>query len=48
MKHNLMGKDKIENLGFSDVNSWENETEVNVFDDLLEEEKFVQEASRDR
>jgi len=28
MKHNLMGKDKIENLGFSDVNSWENETEV--------------------
>lgn len=43
-----MGKDKIENLGFSDVNSWENETEVNVFYDLLEEEKFVQEASRDR
>jgi hypothetical protein len=23
-----MGKDKIENLGFSEVNSWENETEV--------------------
>jgi len=25
MKHNLMGKEKIENLGFSEVNSMDNE-----------------------
>jgi len=48
MKHNLMGKEKIENLGFSEVNSFENETEVRMqLDDLLEEKKFVQEVSRD-
>ena len=28
MKHNLMGKEKIENLGFDEVNSWENEEKV--------------------
>lgn len=35
MKHNLMGKDKIENLGYTDVNSFENEEQVsfqNFFD----------------
>ena len=35
MKHNLMGKEKIENLGFDEVNSWENEEKVsddNLFD----------------
>ena len=31
MKHNLMGKEKIENLGFTQVNSFENETEVTFF-----------------
>ena len=25
MKHGLMGKDKIENLGFTQVNTWDNE-----------------------
>ena len=28
MKHNLMGKEKIENLGFDQVNSWDNEEKV--------------------
>ena len=28
MKHNLMGKEKIENLGFDEVNSYENEESV--------------------
>ena len=28
MKHNLMGKEKIENLGFDEVNSWDNEEKV--------------------
>ena len=28
MKHNLMGKEKIENLGFDQVNSYENEENV--------------------
>ena len=30
MKHNLMGKEKIENLGFDDVNTWDNEEKVSV------------------
>jgi hypothetical protein len=25
MKHNLMGKEKIENLGYTEVNSYDNE-----------------------
>ena len=28
MKHNLMGKEKIENLGFDQVNSWDTEEKV--------------------
>ena len=28
MKHNLMGKEKIEHLGFDEVNSWDNEEKV--------------------
>ncbi len=28
MKHGLMGKEKIENLGFTDVNSWDSEKTV--------------------
>ena len=28
MKHNLMGKEKIENLGFDEVNSWDTEEKV--------------------
>ena len=35
MKHNLMGKEKIENLGFDEVNSWENEEKVSD-DDLFD------------
>jgi len=30
MKHGLMGKEKIENLGFSTVNTYENEGEVSA------------------
>ena len=30
MKHNLMGKEKIENLGFDQVNSWDNEEKVRL------------------
>ena len=30
MKHNLMGKEKIENLGFDTVNSWDNEEKVSI------------------
>ena len=30
MKHNLMGKEKIENLGFDQVNSWDNEEKVSL------------------
>jgi cytochrome c oxidase assembly protein subunit 19 len=28
MKHNLMGKEKIENLGYTEVNTYENEEQV--------------------
>ena len=28
MKHGLMGKEKIENLGYTQVNSWDNEENV--------------------
>ena len=28
MKHNLMGKEKIENLGYTEVNSYDNEEQV--------------------
>lgn len=31
MKHGLMGKEKIENLGFTEVNSWTTEENVNIF-----------------
>ena len=30
MKHNLMGKEKIENLGYSEVNTFENEEAVSL------------------
>lgn len=30
MKHNLMGKEKIENLGYSEVNTYENEEAVSL------------------
>ena len=38
MKHNLMGQEKIENLGFSEVNTWETEEQVSlssIFDKLF-------------
>jgi len=28
MKHNLMNKEKIENLGYTEVNTYENEEQV--------------------
>ena len=31
MKHNLMGKEKIENLGFDQVNSYDNEEKVSFY-----------------
>lgn len=30
MKHGLMGKEKIENLGFSQINTWETEEQVKI------------------
>ena len=41
MKHNLMGQEKIENLGFSEVNTWETEEQVSlsfIFDKVCLEE----------
>lgn len=48
MKHNLMGKEKIENLGFGGVNSYENEKEVSfiVFLTFSEKNSDVQEVDR--
>ena len=57
MKHNLMGKEKIENLGFDQVNSYDNEERVSLsasqpysycFQCGAEEERLVQETGRDR
>ena len=35
MKHNLMGKEKIENLGFDQVNSYDNEERVSLSASLI-------------
>jgi hypothetical protein len=44
MKHNLMGKEKIENLGFDEVNSFENEEQRkrNLFRKLVEIDKMAE------
>lgn len=44
MKHNLMGKDKIENLGFSEVNSYDNEEQRKraLFKKLCEIDKMAE------
>ena len=41
MKHNLMGKEKIENLGFDQVNSWDNEEMVSRKKPLLYEKMMT-------
>jgi cytochrome c oxidase assembly protein subunit 19 len=53
MKHNLMGKEKIENLGYTEVNTYENEEQVSPrllspYIDNLAQKIFVQEDMRDR
>lgn len=35
MKHGLMGKDKIENLGYTAVNNWDNEENVSILSQLI-------------
>lgn len=44
MKHGLMGKEKIENLGFSEVNSWDNEEKRkrDLFRKLCEIDKMAE------
>ena len=44
MKHNLMGKEKIENLGFDQVNSWDNEEKRkrDLFRKLVEIDKMAE------
>ena len=44
MKHNLMGREKIENLGFDKVNSWENEEQrkKDLFTKLVEIDKMAE------
>ena len=44
MKHNLMGKEKIENLGFDEVNSWDNEEKRkrDLFRKLVEVDKMAE------
>ena len=44
MKHNLMGKDKIENLGYIPVNSYENEEQrkKDLFRKLVEIDKMAE------
>jgi hypothetical protein len=44
MKHNLMGKDKIENLGYTPVNSYENEEQrkKDLFRKLVEIDKMAE------
>ena len=44
MKHNLMGKDKIENLGFTEMNSIETEEERKkaLFKKLCEIDKMAE------
>ena len=50
-----MGKEKIENLGFGEVNSWDNEEQVSsllpstkLTSITVEETKSIQENSRNR
>jgi len=47
MKHGLMGQEKIENLGFTEANSWETEEKV-IRPRLngIEETGSLQEVSR--
>ena len=44
MKHNLMGKEKIENLGYGEVNTWENveQRKHNLFRKLVEIDKMAE------
>jgi hypothetical protein len=54
MKHNLMGKEKIENLGYTEVNTYENEEQVSQLNyssphgDNLAQKSFIQKDMRDR
>jgi hypothetical protein len=44
MKHNLMGKEKIENLGYTAVNTYENEEQRkrDMFRKLVEMDKMAE------
>ena len=44
MKHGLMGKDKIENLGFTQVNTWDNEEQKKkeLYKKLIEIDKMAE------
>ncbi len=44
MKHNLMGKESMENLGFDKVNAWENEEQrkQDLFRKLVEIDKMAE------
>jgi hypothetical protein len=44
MKHGLMGKDKIENLGFTQVNTWDNEEtkKKELYKKLIEIDKMAE------
>ena len=44
MKHGLMGKEKIENLGFSSFNTWENEEQKKkeLYKKLVEIDKMAE------
>ena len=44
MKHGLMGKEKIENLGFGEQNAWENEEQkkFDMFSKIVEADKMAE------
>lgn len=44
MKYGLMGKDKIENLGYSEMNTWENEEhkKKELYRKLVEMDKMAE------
>jgi hypothetical protein len=44
MKHGLMGKEKIENLGFSHINTWESEEhkKQELYKKLVEIDKMAE------
>lgn len=43
MKHGLMGKEKLENLGYTPTNSWDNEEHVRILTNntSIEEERSI-------